>query len=199
MTYKVNCTYQSLMPIFELKLAFNPDNPNVHSKRQIDRMAEILAAQGARSPAIIDADSGLLIVGHGRIQAAEKLNWTHYPVDVQNFESPELAYAHMVADNGMGDWSEMDRGKINQKLEGLGPDLNLNLLGLDGFALDLAEKEPEEKPQRLSFKVTPEQKDTIERALEAAKEEGFYEAEEKPTPGDYLARLCETYLTLKGN
>lgn len=141
---KVRCTYSSLVPIKELKALFHPKNRNKHPPEQLARLAQILEYQGARAPAKISKLSGRLTAGHGRVQAAELAGWSHYPVDYQDYESEEQEYADLQADNAIALWAELDLSGINADLPDLGPDFDLDLLGIKNFKIDVAEKEAED-------------------------------------------------------
>lgn len=58
-----------LVPIDKLKP--NPLNRNSHPKNQIKRLEKIIKAQGFRSPIVVSNRSGLIVAGHGRLQAAK--------------------------------------------------------------------------------------------------------------------------------
>lgn len=134
----VRCVYDKLVPVSELKR--NPKNPNKHDQSQIDRLAQILSYQGIRKPIIVSNRSGLMSTGHGTLDAIERNGWTHAPVSFQDFESEEQEYAHMVADNSIQQWSEIDLSAVNAALEMLGPETELALLGLKDFVLDFSSK-----------------------------------------------------------
>jgi DNA modification methylase len=120
----------------------NPKNRNVHSEEQISRLVELLKYQGWRHPLIISNQSGQLVVGHGRLAAAKKLKMKTVPVVYQDFDSPEQEYAFAVSDNAIASWSDLDLSGINTDVGELGPDFNLDLLGIENFTLDVVEKVP---------------------------------------------------------
>lgn len=138
----IKCSYSALVPIEDLKLKFNPKNRNVHSKEQIERLAQILKYQGARYCAKISMRSGLITSGHGRILAAERAGWTEYPVDYQDYEDDAQEYADMTADNSIAAWAELDFAGINADLGDLGPDFDVDMLGIEDFKIDVADKVP---------------------------------------------------------
>lgn len=117
----------------------HPDNPNEHSEKQIEELANIIAYQGWRRPCTVSRRSGFLTVGHGRRLAAISRGWM-VPVSYQEYDSEEQEYADIVADNAIDDWARLNYAKINFKVPQLGPDFQLKLLGIKNFALDVAEK-----------------------------------------------------------
>lgn len=126
-----------MVPLDEIKL--NPKNRNKHSKDQIARLAQIIEYQGFRQPLMISNQSGLLVAGHGRYQAAKKLKLKEVPVIFQDFDSMEQEIAAGVSDNSIALWAELDLDGINTDLADLGPDFNIDLLGILNFKIDAAE------------------------------------------------------------
>lgn len=118
----------------------HPKNPNKHSKDQIKRLAEILRYQGFRSPIQVSNRSGFIIVGHGRLEAAKEMGLTKVPVSYQDFTDDEQEYAHMVADNAIADWAELDLKSIGADIGDLSPDFNIDLLGIKDFEIEPADK-----------------------------------------------------------
>ncbi len=124
----------------------HPKNPNSHSPEQIARLVEIIRYQGWRHPIIAEKDSNIIYAGHGRLLAAKELGLLKVPVHFQSFESPEQAYAFLISDNAIASWSDLDLSAINTAMLDLGPDFNIDLLGIENFALEPSEKyeEPNE-------------------------------------------------------
>jgi hypothetical protein len=127
-----------LVEISELKL--DPKNRNKHPADQIKRLAEILKAHGWRYPVKVSNQSGFVRSGHGRIEAAKLNGWTHVPVQYQDYDNMEEEYADSVADNAIASWAELDLSGINSDLADLGPDFNIDLLGIKDFVLEPLDK-----------------------------------------------------------
>lgn len=127
----------TLVPISQLKP--RPNNRNKHSKEQIDELAKHFAYQGFRNPLIVSNQSGNIVCGHGRFLAAKKAGLKELPVIFQDFDSPEKEYAYHIADNGLSLWAELDLSGINLDLPDLGPDFNIDMLGIKDFKLDPSE------------------------------------------------------------
>ena len=134
----VRCLHDKLVPASELMP--HPKNRNTHPDDQIDRLAKILQYQGWRYPIKVSKRSGFITSGHGRLLAAHKLKWDKVPVNFQDYESDEQEYADVQADNAIASWSELDLSGINSDIGDLGPDFNLDLLGIKDFTLDIGEK-----------------------------------------------------------
>lgn len=133
----------------------NPKNRNKHSKEQIDRLCDLIKYQGFRQPIIVSNRSGMVVAGHGRLQAAKQLALAKVPVAFQDFDSDEQEWAYGISDNAIGSWSELDMAGINIDLPEFGP-FDLDLLGLENFSIDpkfSVEKEIEPPPEE-QFIVT---------------------------------------------
>ena len=130
----------------------NPKNPNKHSDEQVRRLADIIKYQGWRHPIIVDKNN-LIWAGHGRLLAAKKLKLEKVPVHVQEFQSEEQAYAFLVSDNAIASWADLDLASVNTEVPGLGPDFDIDLLGIKDFELEPADKygdkDPDEIPEVL--------------------------------------------------
>ena len=118
----------------------NPRNPNKHSPEQIERLAKLLDFYGWRHPIIVSNQSGLIVAGHGRLEAAKKLGREKVPVHFQEFQSEEEELGFLTSDNAIASWAELDLGTINAFVPDLGPDFDLDLLGIKDFTLDASDK-----------------------------------------------------------
>lgn len=125
-----------MVPIGELKP--HGKNPNRHSEEQVKRLAKNMREPtiGIRHPIIVSNRSGCIVAGHGRLESFRELGLKEVPVSYQDFESDDAEYAFMVSDNALHNWSELDLGLVNMELENLGPDFDLDFLGLNNFKLD---------------------------------------------------------------
>lgn len=130
----VHCLFDRMVPLSELNS--HPKNRNEHPKDQVERLANILEYQGWRYPVKVSKRSGFVTSGHGRIEAAKLKGWSAVPVNFQEYPSDEAEYADLTADNAIASWSELDMSGINTDLGDLGPDFNLDMLGLKGFGID---------------------------------------------------------------
>ena len=135
---KHDCSYDELVECH--KLVPHPDNPNKHPETQIERLAKIIDYQGQRSPIIVCKETGFIVVGHGRLEAIKKLGWDKVAVNYQTFKDDAQRYAHMTADNAISEWSKIDFGDINKIIDGLGPEFDVEALGLKDFKIEPLEK-----------------------------------------------------------
>lgn len=182
----------------------HPKNPNHHSPDQVERLAQIIEYQGWRYAIKVSRLSGYITAGHGRLDAALLRGWTHVPVSYQEYESVEQEYADLVADNSIAEWSELDLSLINSYLPDLGPDFDIDMLGLKSFEIDPADLPSLPDGERsilrqMAFQVTEEQETEIKRALSIAKDMGeFVDTGNSNSNGNAIARIVETFLTEHG-
>lgn len=134
---QIHCKYDEL--INPKKLKNHPKNRNGHGQDQIERLAELYEYHGIRHPIIVSKQTGLICAGHGRKLAAIRAGIEEYPVVYQDFETTEAEYAFLQADNAIALWSELDLSGINTDIPDLGPDFDINMLGIKDFKLDPSE------------------------------------------------------------
>lgn len=127
-----------MVPI--VQLVPHPRNPNMHSDDQVERLAQIIEWQGWRYPVKVSNQSGFVTSGHGRILAAKLRGWNMVPVSRQDYENEAQEYADIVSDNAIAEWAQLDLSSINTEVTGLGPDFDIDLLGIKDFVLEPAEK-----------------------------------------------------------
>lgn len=111
----VHCVYSHLRHPGELKP--NPANPNRHSAHQIQLLASIIQEQGWRAPVTVSTRSGLVVRGHGRLEAALLLGCEQVPVDEQDYETEAEELADLVADNRLAELAELDPDGLKALLE----------------------------------------------------------------------------------
>lgn len=126
------------VPIQDLKP--HPKNPNTHRPQQIERLADLIKYQGWRLPIIVSKQSGFIVSGHGRLMAAQYLNLKDVPVSYQDFLDEDQEIAFLVSDNAIASWAELDLGLINSFLPTFDPDFKIDLLGLEDFVIEPADK-----------------------------------------------------------
>lgn len=137
---QILCEYAELLA--PNKLVPNPKNRNTHPPEQIDRLAKLIEGHGFRHPIIVSKRSGFVVAGHGRLEAAKRLKLKSVPVDYQDFDDDDAEYAFLVSDNAIASWAELDLSGINSDLADLGPEFDLNMLGMKEFTLVAPEFEP---------------------------------------------------------
>jgi len=125
----IHCQYARLMPVDQLKP--HPRNPNRHPEEQVRRLAKNIQQLGWRHPIIVSSRSGLIIVGHARLLAAQQLKLDEVPVDDQTFASEQEELTFLLADNRLPELAETDNRLLKDVLQEL--DVGLIDMELTGF------------------------------------------------------------------
>ena len=112
-------------------------NAKKHPKKQIQQVANSIKAFGFNQPIVVDKDN-VVIVGHGRLEAAKLLGLKEVPVLKVDLREDQ-AKAYRLADNKLNE-SEWDMKLVIDELK----ELDAELIDLTGFDTDLI-VEPEEK------------------------------------------------------
>lgn len=126
----VHCSHTALVNPNKLKP--NPDNPNRHSAHQIQILAAIIEEQGWRAPITVSKRSGLIVRGHGRLEAALLMGCDVVPVDEQDYASEAEELADLLADNRLSELAELDEGdlkRVIERLRGADPEFDVELTG----------------------------------------------------------------------
>jgi len=130
-----------------VNLVPNPRNPNKHGDKQVALLAKIIRHQGWRAPIVVSNQSGFIVTGHGRYQAARLLNVEQVPVNYQDFKTPADEYAHLIADNRIAELAELDDDPLRDILNELkNQDLDLQLTGFDDKFLEKLNTKDAGKP-----------------------------------------------------
>jgi len=117
--------YKKISEIFPYK-----KNAKKHPKKQVKQVAESIEEFGFNQPIVVDKDN-VIIVGHGRLEAAKYLKIKEVPVLKVNL-TQEQANAYRLADNKLNE-SEWDMDLVVEELKGL----SIPMLELTGFDKDL--------------------------------------------------------------
>lgn len=112
-----------------------PKNAKKHPEKQVRQIANSIKEFGFNQPIVIDK-AGVIIVGHGRYEAAKLLGLTEVPT-IQVDLTEERAKAYRLADNKLNE-SEWDLSLVIDELKGLSSEM-LELTGFDKAILDVVE------------------------------------------------------------
>lgn len=107
----------------------------MHPPAQVDNIARQIKAHGFDVPIVVDKDM-VLIKGHGRLQAAQKLGLTKVPVIVRDDLSDDQVKAARIGDNKVAEsaWmSDMLRLEFQDLLE---TDFDMGGTGFDTEEID---------------------------------------------------------------
>lgn len=126
------------------------NNPRNNDKA-VDAVAASIREFGFKIPIVVDSD-GVIVAGHTRLKAAQKLGLKTVPVVIADDLTEEQARAFRLADNKTAELAEWDFEKLNEEL-GVITDLDMQDFGfLEGnISFDVDDKtdteykEPEEK------------------------------------------------------
>jgi ParB-like chromosome segregation protein Spo0J len=116
----------------------NPRNTRTHSKKQIRHIADSIQAVGFAAPVLID-ESGVLLAGHGRLEAAKVLGLKRIPAVVVEGLTEARKRALLLADNRIAQSAGWDRERLADELLTL-PEL----LAADGLDIAVTGFEPAE-------------------------------------------------------
>lgn len=117
------------------------NNPRDNS-RSVDKVAESIREFGFLQPIVCD-DEGIILAGHTRYRAAQKLGLPEVPVIYARDLTPKQAKAYRLADNKVGEDSLWLNDLLAAELDDIGTDLNQF-----GF------NDPNEYSKRESWKVS---------------------------------------------
>ena len=111
-----------------------PNNPRTNDNA-VDAVAASIREYGWRQPIVVDSD-GVIICGHTRYKAAQKLGMDQVPVHVATDLSPEKIRAYRIADNQSADLADWNYDLLPIELKELGEGgYDLGLLGFDADEL----------------------------------------------------------------
>ncbi|AOS78366.1 DNA methylase N-4 [Hydrogenophaga sp. PBC] len=120
-------------------------NARTHSEEQVAQIAASIAEFGFTNPILVGSD-GVIVAGHGRLDAARKLGLERVPVVVLDHLTPTQRRALVIADNRIAEnagWDEQLLRIELQDLQAEGFDLDLTGFDADALAELLAGDEPE--------------------------------------------------------
>lgn len=80
------------------ELTPNPRNARTHPKKQLRQLANSIERFGFNNPVYIN-DDGVILGGHGRVEAAKQLGFKRVPTLTLSHLSPAEQRAYMIADN----------------------------------------------------------------------------------------------------
>jgi len=104
------------LPVGELRPY--PNNPRMHSKRQVQQIANSVKKFGFCNPILID-ESKQVLAGHGRLQAAQLLGLEVVPTCQLAQLSEAEKRAYVLADNKLAQQGRWDKEVLAIELQGL--------------------------------------------------------------------------------
>lgn len=120
-----------------------PKNARQHSRKQLRKIAESLQRFGWTNPILID-ESGMVLAGHGRLEAARMLGWELVETICLAGFTGEEKRAYILADNRIAEEAGWDRELLA---------IEFSTLIEDGFEVELTGFDTIEIDRVLSFDV----------------------------------------------
>ena len=112
------------------------NNARVHSRAQIKKIATSLRTFGWTNPLIIDQD-GMVLCGHGRLEAAKLIGLDVVPVIMLDHLSEAERKAYIIADNSIAEQASWSKIMLRNELKGLAElGYELELTGFDTLRID---------------------------------------------------------------
>ena len=110
-------------------------NARTHSEEQVAQIAASIVEFGFTNPILAGSD-GVIVAGHGRLAAAQKLGLDTVPVVVLDHLTPTQRRALIIADNRIAENAGWDDAMLRIELQSLQDDgFNLDITGFDADAL----------------------------------------------------------------
>ena len=110
-------------------------NARTHSDEQVAQIAASIVEFGFTNPILAGSD-GVIVAGHGRLAAAQKLGLDTVPVVVLDHLTPTQRRALIIADNRIAENAGWDDAMLRIELQSLQEDgFNLDITGFDADAL----------------------------------------------------------------
>lgn len=113
------------------------NNPR-NNDTAVDYVANSIKEFGFKSPIIIDKDN-VIVCGHTRARAAEKLGLTTVPCIIADDLTDEQVKAYRLADNKTAEYAEWDFTALQAELDELSMDFDMS-----DFGFDMAEQTAQE-------------------------------------------------------
>jgi ParB-like chromosome segregation protein Spo0J len=114
-------------------------NSRTHSDKQIAQIAASIRTFGFTNPVLI-GDAGLIVAGHGRVEAAKLLGNDEVPTIELGHLSDAERRAYVIADNRLAELAGWDRDILAIELQALSEldlDFDLEITGFETAELDL--------------------------------------------------------------
>ena len=133
------------------------NNSRTHDESQIKQICESIKEYGWTNPVLID-EKGMIIAGHGRVEAGKKLDIKEVPCIVLSGLTEAQKKAYVIADNKMALNAGWNEELLKTELENLKElDFDLELTGFNIDELDELFKQDEEEQEIIEddFDIEP--------------------------------------------
>ena len=152
-----------------------PQNAKKHPAEQVEHIANSIREFGFQQPIVVDKDN-VVVIGHGRLLAAKKLNMDSVPCVCADDLTDEQIKALRLADNKTNE-SEWDFDLLDMELSDIEIDMeqfgfDIDDISADDFGEDFSLPDGD-KPEicEMTFTLHQEQKSLIEYAMSIVKDQ----------------------------
>lgn len=97
------------------------NNSRIHDEKQVEQIAASIEKFGFTQPILID-ENNIVLAGHGRLMAAQKLGLSKVPVIVLDDLSEAQKKAYVIADNKIGQNSKWNNEVLRIEIEDIAKD-----------------------------------------------------------------------------
>ena len=168
------------------------NNPRNNDKA-VEAVAQSIEKFGFRQPIVIDKNN-VIITGHTRLKAAEKLGLEKVPCIRATDLTDEQIRAYRIADNKVSELSEWDADLLEVELGEL-EGIDMGWLGFEmDFGMD--EEDPFKKPNEEDEKSETnafEERHRVAKGISIVYEIGFESEEQQARWYAFLRRIKEVY------
>ena len=103
--------------ISENKIHLWKDNPRIHTKEVIARLAELIRIHGARSPIIVWRKNMTVYKGNLSLRAYRLLGYREVPVALHDFKNEAQVVAYALSDNKGSEYAMYDDDLLQRLLQ----------------------------------------------------------------------------------
>lgn len=97
------------------------NNSRIHDEKQVEQISASIEKFGFTQPILID-ENNIVLAGHGRLMAAQKLGLQSVPVIVLDNLSDAQKKAYVIADNKIGQNSKWNNEVLRIEIEDIAKD-----------------------------------------------------------------------------
>jgi site-specific DNA-methyltransferase (adenine-specific) len=149
------------------------NNPRINDGA-VNHVASSISEFGFKVPIVID-DSNVIVTGHTRLKAAQKLGLIEVPCIQADDLTPAQIKAFRLADNKTSEFSVWDFPLLDAELEELkelGFDYDFGFINEEDFGEDFELPDGDKEPfQQITFTLADAQAELIKSALTLAKQD----------------------------
>lgn len=164
------------MEIIEMKIGdiIPYENNPRKNEAAVEAVAKSIKEFGFKVPIIVDCEN-VIVAGHTRLKAAEKLGLEVVPVIKADDLSEEQIKAFRLADNKTAELAEWDFSKLEEELESIS-ELDMSAFGFESLEEEAQEKERKEvymEEQKYQLIVDCESEEDMQEKYNAILEVGI--------------------------